>query len=268
MAKKICGIYKIENKINGKKYIGQSVNIKERWYEHKYDLRHNIHDNYYLQNAWNKYGEENFVFNIVVECEPCVNLDNLEKYYIDYYKANNKKFGYNLTAGGEGGVPTEEAVYNMTTAVRERASKDGKSVYCPELDRTFRCAGDVQDELGISRHTITACCRKEKNRRSAGKHPDTGERLHWFYTSDMSGIDDFLKGNFTVANSMKWKKVMCIELNEVFNSIRFASDITGICASNITMCCNGTIQSAGKHPVTGEKLHWIYYNNTNNSSVA
>ena len=68
MAKKICGIYKIENKIDGKKYIGQSVNIKERWYEHKYDLRHNIHDNSYLQNAWNKYAEKSFIFSIVMEC--------------------------------------------------------------------------------------------------------------------------------------------------------------------------------------------------------
>ena len=58
----ICGIYKIENRVNHKIYIGQSVDIYTRWYNHKHSLRNGIHYNKHLQKSWDKYGEENFEF--------------------------------------------------------------------------------------------------------------------------------------------------------------------------------------------------------------
>ena len=60
MAKeKISGIYKIENLIDGKVYIGQSINILRRLADHKSSLKYNRHHNGYLQRAYNKYGKEN-----------------------------------------------------------------------------------------------------------------------------------------------------------------------------------------------------------------
>jgi predicted GIY-YIG superfamily endonuclease len=56
------GVYIINNKLNGHNYIGSSINIKQRFAQHKSTLRHNTHRNQHLQNAWNKYGEENFDF--------------------------------------------------------------------------------------------------------------------------------------------------------------------------------------------------------------
>lgn len=61
----ICGIYKIVNITNSKVYIGQSNNIKKRWTEHRSALNNNRHVNVHLQNAWNKYGENNFEFVII-----------------------------------------------------------------------------------------------------------------------------------------------------------------------------------------------------------
>lgn len=52
------GVYKISNKINGKVYIGSSCNLKRRKYSHFSKLRKGLHNNRYLQNSWNKYGEE------------------------------------------------------------------------------------------------------------------------------------------------------------------------------------------------------------------
>jgi group I intron endonuclease len=66
-----CGLYKIKNKVNSKFYIGSSNNIKRRWKEgHLNKLKKNKHDNQHLQNAWNKYGEDNFSLEIYKSCEP------------------------------------------------------------------------------------------------------------------------------------------------------------------------------------------------------
>ena len=64
----ICGIYNIVNVIDGKIYIGSSNDIERRFRKHRSLLNRNIHENKYLQNAWNKYGETNFKFILVKEC--------------------------------------------------------------------------------------------------------------------------------------------------------------------------------------------------------
>lgn len=92
------GIYKIENKINGKFYIGYSKNIIERWYSHKSLLRRNIHKNKYLQFAWNKYGEHNFNFCIVEECLKS-ELCEKEFFYIKSTQSTNRNIGYNIEHG-------------------------------------------------------------------------------------------------------------------------------------------------------------------------
>nr|DAU04495.1 MAG TPA: intron associated endonuclease [Caudoviricetes sp.] len=97
----MVGIYKIENKVNGKVYIGQSIDIKIRWYNHRKELNGNRHHNEHLQNAWNKYGESQFIFNIIEECT-VENIDEREIYWINYYNATNGKCGYNMTLGGQG----------------------------------------------------------------------------------------------------------------------------------------------------------------------
>lgn len=98
---KICGIYCIENIINKKRYIGQSRDAKMRFYGHKSELRRNVHGNEHLQRAWNKYGEENFIFYIIKECK-LIELDECEKYYIDYYNTFDYEDGYNIELGGNG----------------------------------------------------------------------------------------------------------------------------------------------------------------------
>ena len=116
------GIYMIENVINGKKYIGSAVNINKRWYQHRYTLNRKIHDNSYLQNAWNKYGEENFEFIILEETEYS-NLIDREQFYIDSYDVI--KFGYNLapTDGNTLGFKfTEESRLKMSLKKKGKPS--------------------------------------------------------------------------------------------------------------------------------------------------
>lgn len=96
-----CGIYKIENKLNGKVYIGQSINIENRWVGHRKTV-HGISKNhdYPLYQAIRKYGIENFEFSILEECK----VEELNDKEIDYIKLNNSFVpnGYNQTFGGQG----------------------------------------------------------------------------------------------------------------------------------------------------------------------
>ena len=66
----ICGIYKITNQINGKCYIGQSVNIEKRWKQHcqqAFSVNSICYDSYFYRSI-RKYGLENFIFEILEEC--------------------------------------------------------------------------------------------------------------------------------------------------------------------------------------------------------
>jgi group I intron endonuclease len=84
----MIGIYKIVNKINGKVYIGQSINIEKRFYEHRRGLsKKKKYINIYLQRAWKKYGSENFDFKIIEECERN-KLNERECFWISQYKNN------------------------------------------------------------------------------------------------------------------------------------------------------------------------------------
>lgn len=87
-------VYKIENKINKKIYVGQTNNLDRRMQEHKHDER----NNHPIHNAIKKYGWENFEVSVLYYG---VNYNEIEKEYIKLYKSNRKEYGYNITAGGQ-----------------------------------------------------------------------------------------------------------------------------------------------------------------------
>lgn len=78
-------IYKITNIINGKFYIGSTIHYNIRINCHFSSLRKKRHNNEYLQNAFNKYGEENFISEILEICEPS-RLREIEQLYLDKFK--------------------------------------------------------------------------------------------------------------------------------------------------------------------------------------
>lgn len=122
----MIGIYKIINTINGKCYIGSSININNRWGKHKALLRHNKHENIKLQNAWNKYGEENFEFVVVKECENEILLEEEQNYLNelgaqDFINKINKNFDeicYNVSPIANTCIITEEVRYKIKETLR------------------------------------------------------------------------------------------------------------------------------------------------------
>lgn len=138
----MTGIYKITNILNNKVYIGSSVNIKYRFYEHLLDLRSNSHINKHLQSAWNKYGEENFKFEIIRLVSKNI-LRKAEQFYINKHKALIPKFGYNKTV----------VVANYNDCKEEKISiKDTNYFGCyskvGKLIKVFRTIAEVYNYLG------------------------------------------------------------------------------------------------------------------------
>lgn len=137
-------IYKIENLVNNKKYIGLTNNIKRRRARHFTDLRRNKHDNSFLQKEFNIYGEENFSFTIEFEGDvTSEEIGNKEKEFIKFY--DSYKNGYNQNEGGNFGPSnggthlTESDLLNILSAL-EFMSRPGQV---------------LADIYGVSRTTIS-----------------------------------------------------------------------------------------------------------------
>lgn len=136
-------IYKIENKINHKIYIGQTTRtVLSRWKEHISQAKDINKPHHYFHNAINKYGEENFIVKEIDSCDNKEELNAKEIYYISIYNSNNPKYGYNLTKGGEGGYTSEVCQLDL----------NGK------LLKTYPSIAQASRETGCSHSSICGCC--------------------------------------------------------------------------------------------------------------
>ena len=101
----MCGIYQIRNIVNNKVYIGQTIrNFELRKTEHFSNLRHGTHGNFELQQDWDDFGEEKFIFEILEEIQE-INHSLLDKLETDYIaKAKKDNMSYNIYFGGSCGA--------------------------------------------------------------------------------------------------------------------------------------------------------------------
>lgn len=114
------GIYMITNKINNKKYIGQSINIEKRWKDHiKMSLTDNSNNHFY--SAIKKYGINNFNFSILEKCKK-EELNIREKYWINFYQTTDRNKGYNATSGGD-------SHYCLRDESKQKISQKRKELY-------------------------------------------------------------------------------------------------------------------------------------------
>ena len=162
------GIYCIENLVNSKKYIGQSIDVFSRWKSHKCQLRNGKHTNSKLQNAWNKYGEVNFKFYIILEAAR-EKLDELEIYYISLY--DTYKNGYNKDFGGntnkvitpEMRKKLSDRMKNLTDDERRMRmlAQESRPIYQIDLNGNVICrwygAREASRKLNISQSGILDC---------------------------------------------------------------------------------------------------------------
>ena len=116
-------IYKITNNLNGKSYIGQTIqNVKERFYQHCAVKCSQAVLNMAIHKAINKYAKSNFTVLVIEEVES-VYLNDRERYWIKYYNSYNN--GYNSTKGGQDGI---KLFKNLDVESIIREYKSGKSL--------------------------------------------------------------------------------------------------------------------------------------------
>lgn len=158
-------IYKIQNKINGKIYIGQTIGtLEHRMSQHKANNKKTS----VIGNAIQKYGWDNFDVEVIDEAETIEELNQKEIYWIGYYKSLVPK-GYNLEIGGRNAPNSEEIRLKISKSNKERFLGDksslSKKVY------KFSLTGELIEEYGSSREAgrknkisasqISSVCRGE-----------------------------------------------------------------------------------------------------------
>ncbi len=253
MKKVISGIYRITNCVNNKVYIGKSIDIfNKRWPYHKALLNNGTHVNKHLQNAWNKYGEENFDFSIVLECNR-EELDKYEIYYIAAYKSYLPEYGYNKTYGGDGSIPTEE------TRAKMSASHIG-ILGTPEsrAKQSLKLSGENNPMYGRKKE-LSPVYGKQKSDETIQKLKDcwTDERK-LAQSQRISGENNPMSGRTGNENPSS-RSAICIETGDFFETLKDAAKWCGLKThTNISNVCRGLRKHAGTHPVTGEKLSWKY----------
>lgn len=120
----MIGVYGIKNQLNGKIYIGSSVNVKKRWRNHKYNLRKGQHHAPHLQNAWNLDGENAFEFILLEELTSSDFISEREQFWMDYHMVADPQYGYNIAIFAEhpklGWITPEEVKRKISESLKDR----------------------------------------------------------------------------------------------------------------------------------------------------
>lgn len=122
-------VYQIRNLQTNDIYVGQTTNsLNQRFNQHITRLKKGKHSNPYLQNAWNKYGESNWIIEPLCECNCVEELNNKEIYYIDLLTEMGHML-YNLRGGGGNGGPhSEETKKKLSTRAKQQWIDDSDNL--------------------------------------------------------------------------------------------------------------------------------------------
>lgn len=224
---RISGIYKITNNINGKSYIGQSIDIKKRWREHKSASFNKNSKDYdmVIHRAIRKYGKENFSFEILEECNK-EELNKKEIEWIEKYDSTNK--GYNVSLGGNN--------YEHLGNVVELYDYNGE--YVCEYPNAMEVAKALDVFYGTVYQVIYGIRLSVKGYQLKIKESD----------KEIKKYKNRQGGKIKVCNLDDNNKVI-----HIYESAISAARTLGLDASSITKCCKGKLIHHGG-------FKWSYYN--------
>lgn len=194
------GIYKITNTVNNKIYIGCASNIRTRINGHLYNLKNGIHDNYYLQNSWNKYGKESFTYEIVELCK-IEDLHSREHYWVLLLNCLDKNIGYNLKPTDPNGC----SIHSEETKEKLRIANKGKkpSQACIEAGKIYNASDQCKNHLAKAREKLKAV-------------------------------------DFNIVNASKRKKVINVITGQIYDSLRIAAEVHNMPKERLSKYLLGT----------------------------
>lgn len=258
------GVYSITNIVTNRVYIGSSIDIEDRFLQHKRRLKSNSHPNPKLQNSYNKYGLESFIFDIIEIVEDFELLIEREQFYLNkilFADSKDTKIfeekSYNIlrTAGNLCGFKhREESKIKMSNTKSKLSSGKKIPTDLEIFDKIY-----LIDEEGVTDSNVD-----ETNGFYGKKHKmesktlmsihKRGEKNIFYGVGPMAGKKHSIeaKKKISVSNSGKNNKnskpIFQISLDGQFireySSSGEASKMTGISQGNINLCCNGIRRTA------------------------
>ena len=224
-------IYMYTNLITGKRYVGKAKDFNGR---HKKHLRENEQ---LIDKKIKEYGQQNFKVEILIEnVQDDDKLNEYEKFFIKRKRSHvSYGTGYNRTWGGDGG----DTLSGMTEEQRKECSRKKSKAQKgkPRSEETKQKISVTKKDKPRSEEAKRKISKALKGKTKSEEH-----KQH---------LSESLKGK-------RQKKVICLETLQVFDSSAKAGEWCGVGRTSIINHLNGGAKSAGKHPITGEKLHWMY----------
>lgn len=219
-------IYQIRNKINNKKYIGQTI----RSFNNRIEDYKRGAGNDFINNAFNKYGWDNFEFSIIDTAQTIEELNAKEIRYINEYKTTDKNLGYNIETGGKNAIP------NINTLNKMSKSHLGIKQTEDWINKRVAKAGTIEAKKYGKRKTEEE--KKHLSKKSPkywqGKKRNEKTKLKISTTKKERGLSEKQKETLC-------KKVYKINLttNKIteYNSTKHASIVENVNQSTISRWC-------------------------------
>lgn len=258
-------IYITTNLINGKRYLGQKRFINN-W-------KNYIGSGTVLKNASKKYSRENFKKDIIDIAYSEEELNQKEYEYSVFFDVVNSDDWYNLVFGGG-----STSGYKFSEEQRQKLSEAKKGIRVSEAAKKkmseSRMGHPVSEETKIKignvhrGRTLTAEHIEKVRQGNLGKHltEEAKQKI-----SKANRGRKHTKRTQTKPQGPAPTLIYCVELDMLFYGLLDANKKTGVDIAHINACCNNKQyrKSAGKHPITKEKMHWnyVYDHNKNDGTV-
>lgn len=254
-------IYKITNTINKKVYIGQTVQKPTlRFKYHINELDAGRKKNSKFQNAWKKYGKENFTFEVILKCDAS-ELDEQERKYIAFY--DSFKNGYNATIGGKQCMEEKRHTAKTKSLLSKRAKKRwenseyrdsmrrahsmNRAVICVNTKKIFRTSIEAAQAINANNSNVIRACNKKTM--ACGKD-ENGTPLMWAWLDEYNGYSAEEKHSGISGGNNK-RRVINIDTGMMFESATKAAQYYNCNKSTISKACKDARKTAASH-------HWCF----------
>ena len=206
---KLWCVYIHTCKENDKKYVGQTMDLKNRWSNNGAKYLYKQKNGEWRQPAMARailaHGWDGFTHEVVADNLTKEEADKLEKELIEKYDTTNPKFGYNIREGGSHGKLSEESIEKMRKTIGDSRIKEKNSFYGKN-------------------HT-------EETKQKIRKNAIINSKKR-----DLSG-----KNNFCFLHY----KYICVETQDIYTSARLAGNAVGVSKGCIVRACNHENKTAG-----------------------